>query len=170
MSTSIPVRSNGQVIDQSWFNTPRSEISTLDDRLDALGGSSNVIVFNANGYYAAGGSKDSIIVFPITKSITATSVRLTQLTAGASGSVKVDLKFKRGSGSWTSMLSTAPIVPASAGDNANSATGTGATAGVINATYEALVPDDLVRLDLQQVPGGTPDSFIFTLYHSFDGV
>ena len=168
MSTSIPVRSNGQVIDQSWFNLPRTEISVLDDRVDALSGD-NATVFEADGYYAGPGIMSSIIVTKVPRDITATSAVLTILIAGASGNTAVDIKFKRGGGAWTSLLSTVPIVPSSAGDNADSATGAGATAAVINGTYQSLLQDDLLRIDSTQVQGGTPNGFIFTLYYDVVG-
>jgi len=168
MSTSIPTRSNGQVIDQSWFNVPRSEISVLDDRVDALA-SNNSIVFEADGYYAAPGIMDNIIITKITKPITVTAAVLTCITVGSSGSTTVDVKFKRGVGAWTSILSVVPSVPFGAGDNSDSATGAGATAAVVNATYKDLLAGDLLRIDTTAVQGGTPNSFIYTVYHDVTG-
>lgn len=168
MGTSIPVRSNGQIIDQAWFNTPRSEISTLDDRVDRLA-SGNSKVFNIGGYYNIG-SKDSVAIIPITQSITLTSVVLKCLTVGSSGNTQVDVKVKRGASSWTSILTTKPLVPASAGDYADSSTGAGATAAVINASLQSLVPNDLVRVDQEISQAGNPDTYFLTLYHTIDGV
>ena len=172
MGTSIPVRSNGQIIEQTWFNLPRTEISTLDDRVDALG-SNNALIFNVNGNYGllgVSGSKDQILATEITQSMTLSSAVLKVFTAGSAGSTKIDLQYKRGSGSWTSLLSTAPIVPATAGDYATSATGSGATAAVINASLQSLQPNDLVRLNLHQSQAGNADTFNLIVYHTLDGV
>lgn len=169
MGTSIPLRSNGQVIDQSWFNLIRTEVSVIDDRVDALG-SNNALIFNVNGYYGEVGSANQVSIFPITKSLTITSAKLICVTAGSAGSTKVDFKFKRGSGAWTSIFSTLPIVPFGAGDLGNSDTGAGATAAVINPSNQVLLPGDMVRVDQFQVQGGTPDTYILNVYHDFNGV
>lgn len=169
MSTSIPVRSNGQTIDATWFNVPRSEISVLDDRVDALG-SGNHLPFNVFGRYANGGSVDQLLICKITQSITMTSATLKVMTAGSTGSTKVSLQRKRGSGSWIDIFTTVPIVPASAGSYQDSDTATGAQAAVMNSSMVALVPGDLVCLNQQQVPTGTPDTYTLTVYYTVDGV
>jgi len=173
MSTAIPLRANGEVIDQNWYNVIRSEVSTLDDRVDALG-SNQSLSFDALGNYNAAGSTgslDGVIVHKVTQSITLTSAVLHIITAGSAGSTKVMLERKRTTGSWLSLFSTAPIVPASAGDNANSGQGSaGVTAAVIIASLQTIIPGDLLRLNIQQAQMGTPDTFLLTVYHTTDGV
>lgn len=108
------------------------------------------IVFRVNGPYYHGwsGTITGLVKSAVNFSITITGVRLIIDTAGSSGTTEIDVKFKRGGGSWTSILSTKPTVAFGAGDDATSSN------GVVDAANNDLLAGDLLRLDLTSVQTG----------------
>lgn len=71
-----------------------------------------------------------------------TGVRLYIDKCGVSGTTDVDVKFKRGVGAWTSILSTRPSVAFGAGDDAVSSN------AVINTSNDDLEAGDLICFDV----------------------
>lgn len=158
MGLPLPTRTNGQIIDQTWFNLINDELVIMDDNITEMN-TGLAYEFVVDGYFAAGGAKTGFMEFEITQNSTLLSASLKQITAGASGNFEVDVKYKRGGGSYTSVFTTKPKIPAAAGNNANSDTGSGATAAVIDSTNDELQAGDFLRLDLTIIPGGTPEGF-----------
>lgn len=168
MSLPLPSRSNGQTIDQTWFNLVNDELVTTAGRVDKIV-DGQVFDFFISGYYAAGGPLTQIYLTKLGQDITILAALLRIVTAGSSGNTEIDVLFKRGAGSWTSVFTTKPKLPSSAGDGADSDTGTGATAAVVNTLYQDLQADDLLRIDITSVQGGVPEAFLLNLYYQLTG-
>jgi hypothetical protein len=101
------------------------------------------ILFQANGAYPNHGAKDNIAgIERLTFNLTVTAVRLVIETAGSAGSTEIDIKYKRGAGAWTSILTTRASVAFGAGDFGIS------TDAVLDATEKDLQAGDLLRCDL----------------------
>lgn len=146
----IDSRSNGQTIDETWFNILKTEIEALQaSRLLQNTGLS--IPFEVSGNYSKQLSLDAVMYFLVTQDITITAATLKIITAGSSGSLDVDIKRKRGAGSWESLFTDRPIVPYTAGNFATSDTGTGAQAAVVDSTKETVLDGDILRLDILSV-------------------
>lgn len=86
--------------------------------------------------------------------ITLTGALIWVPVAGTSGTIQVDVLFKRGAGSWTSIFSTKPAVPSSAGDGVLSSTGAGCTPAVLWASPPNLLAGDFLRLDINTIQTG----------------
>jgi len=78
--------------------------------------------------------------------ITLTGAFIFVPVAGISGSVQINVEYKRGAGAWTSIFSTQPVVPSSSGDLAISSSTGGCTAAVLSTT--ALLSGDFLRLNI----------------------
>ncbi len=114
MSLPLPTRSNGQIIDESWFNAINTEAVDINARLIAKV-TGDAIEFFAGGYYSAPGIKTSLVgPHLLTQAITITSALMKVFTAGASGNLEIDIEFKRGAGAWTSIFDIKPKIPTSA--------------------------------------------------------
>lgn len=150
MSLPITTRQNGQVIDETWFNIINSELVAIDEIIDLLR-TNTILPFEIQGHYSAESSFEGLMYYRLSEPITIQSAVLVAISAGASGSIQADVKFKRGAGAWTSLFTTKPAVPHSAGDLANSATGTGATAAVLDSGVTELEAGDYLRFDLTAV-------------------
>lgn len=169
MSLPLATRLNGQVIDQTWFNLINDELVLLNNRFNSFIGGEK-IEWLVGGSYGQSGTKDQYFPpFVVPKDIKITAALLKLITAGASGTLEIDVEFKRGAGAWTSLFNQLPAVPSSAGDYADSDTGTGATAAIINTVVEDLLAGDLLRLNVDQVPDATADSFLVTLDYEVAG-
>lgn len=169
MSLPLATRLNGQVIDQTWFNQINDELVLLNSRFNSFIGN-ETIEWVIGGSYGQSGIKDQYLApFIVPKNITVTAALLKLLTAGASGGLEIDIEFKRGAGAWTTIFNQLPRVPSSAGSFADSDTGTGATAAIINTVVEDLLAGDLLRLNVDVVPDSTADGFIVTLDYTVAG-
>lgn len=171
MSLPLPTRINGQVIDQTWFNLINDELVLLNDRFNAFV-SGTSIQWIVDGAYGQSGIKTQYFApYVVKQDRTAISLLLKFLTAPTvSGNLEIDIEFKRGAGAWTSILNVKPKIPFSAGDYADSDTGAGATAAVINTVYEDLQVGDLIRMNVTEVPDGSADSFLVVLDFTVTGV
>jgi len=162
MALPLPTRVNGQTIDQTWFNSINTELVTLDSKHSALV-DDGAIVFNCRSTLENLTGYNALFHIKLTQDITLLSALLWIETNGSSGSLEVDVKFKRGAGAWTSVFTAVPEIPFGAGNNADSATGAGATAAIIDSTYDELLAGDLLRVDVLTAPGGTPENFYLEL-------
>lgn len=164
MALPLPTRSNGQTIDQTWFNDINTELVSLDAKLTNVV-DDGALVVSYKGELDNMGSYERAFHTFLTQDIDILSATLYIETNGSgSGSLEIDVKFKRGAGAWTSIFTTKPKIPYSAGNAADSDTGTGATAAVINSTYDNLLAGDQIRLDITEVPAGTPENFTLKLF------
>lgn len=95
---------------------------------------------------------DGLLHERISLAVTLTAIRVLAITAGASGTLTVDVEYKRGAGAWTSVL-TAPIsVDYSEGDFA---VGSGTLA------VTSLQPGDILRLNVDAVQAGMEDFYVY---------
>jgi hypothetical protein len=121
------------------FDDHESRIVSTENSINAI----LVIEFNGAGPYSLKGPQNEVMFTRISNNITVQGARLIAQTAGTAGSVEIDIKYKRGAGSWTTIFSTRPSVAFGAGDYALS---TNAVLGVTS-----LLAGDLVRLDITAV-------------------
>lgn len=164
----ISSRTNGQTIDETWFNILKTEIEALQaSRLLQNTGLS--IQFEVSGNYSKQLGLEGVMYYRVSQDITITDAVLKTITAGSSGSIDVDIQRKRGAGSWESLFTARPAVPYTAGNLADSATGTGSTAAVVDSTKETLLEGDLLRLDIMSVQTNGI-GFILSLYFEPTGV
>ncbi len=149
--TFIPITTGEIAVGEPLTNSTATKIKdnfdNLDERItDVETGSSTVygpIVLNVNGEYSTLTTPyTNLLKTTINFNITVTGVRLIIDDAGTSGTTEIDIKFKRGSGSYTSILSTKPSVAYSAGDDSTS------TNAVLNPGEVDLQAGDIIRLDL----------------------
>jgi hypothetical protein len=121
------------------FDDHESRIVALENSVNAI----LVIEFNAAGPYSLKGPQNEVMFTRISNNITVQGARLISQTAGASGSLEIDIKYKRGAGAWTTIFSTRPSVSSASGDYISS------TNAVISVT--SLLAGDLIRLDITAV-------------------
>lgn len=103
------------------------------------------IIMRVNGYYAGKNLTDGLLKTTLNFNLTITGVRLIIDVAGSSGTTEIDLEYKRGVGSWTSIFTTKPSVVYSAGNDASSSN------AVLDTSKVALEAGDFLRLDLKSV-------------------
>lgn len=170
MALPLPTRTNGQVIDQTWFNLINTELVALDAKVTALKTGTS-FEFVVTGEYATPGTKTQLIgPILLSQDITVTAALLRQDVAATTGLLEVDVEFKRGAGAWTTLFNITPIVDAADGNGSDSDTGAGSTAAVIDTVVEDLQAGDLLRLNTLQVPSvGLPDGFILKLDYTVTG-
>ncbi len=167
MPLPLPTRTNGQVIDQTWFNDINTELVSLETKHNLLVDDS-AIIFNLRGLLNNLRSRDGVAFMVVTQPLTLLSAKTFIETNGSSyGSLDIDLKFKRGAGAWTSIFQTRPAIPYSAGNEANS-TDDG-TPAVIDSTYDELIAGDFLRLDVINVPDGDPENCYLQLNREITG-
>lgn len=147
-------RSNGQVIDQSWFNNIKTEGVTLEGYVTAIKTDLS-FSFRANRYYNFG-AQSGLIYMRVKQDVEILSAKLICYTAGASGNTEVDVYRKRGVGSFETIFTTKPKVPASAGDHTTSDSGGSAVAAVLDSTKALLEDGDILRFDFTLTQVGTP--------------
>ena len=113
------------------------------------------IILRVNGsYHQLLSPGTNILRTTMNFNLTITGVRLLIDVAGASGTTEIDLLYKRGGGSWTSILTTKPSVAYTAGDNAISSN------AVLNAGEVDLQAGDLLRLDLTSSQNSAATGFM----------
>lgn len=142
VSPTIASRSNGQTIDQTWFNVLKTAADDHEDRIAAIEGEIFSIPFLFQGYY-------SDLTMPFTTqmivqpnfAIILLDFEVIALTAGSGGTLEVDIKHNE-SGSFVSCLSTKPTVAAASGNLATS------TNGVVNSLLDEVSANKLIRLDI----------------------
>lgn len=145
----------GQPVQSKTLNTIKENFESLNDRVGTLeGGGSTVyppIIFRVNGDYGDAIDFDvvtqglGILKTTLNFSIVITGVRILIDKAGSSGITELDLKYKRGVSSYTSIFNTLPSVSYTAGDDSISSN------AVINPSGNTLEAGDILRLDLTQV-------------------
>lgn len=127
--------------------TTQSKIkANFDDheaRLEAIEANSSAgdppITFRIGGYYNTG---TGILKTTTNMSLVITGVRILVDTAGASGTVQIDIKKKRGAGAYTSIFTTLPSVVYSAGNDSIS------TNAVLDSGQSDFIAGDILRLDI----------------------
>lgn len=145
----------GQPVQSKTMETVKDNFESLDSRVTSLEGGGNTvyppIIMSLNGTYGEPGDFDvtlhgtGVLKTTLNFPITVTGVRLLIDKAGTSGTTEIDLKFKRGAGTYTSIFSTRPSVVYSAGDDSIS------TNAVVSMGYNTLAAGDILRLDVTAV-------------------
>ena len=147
----IAERSDGETIDETWFNLLKDAIEALE-AVNVLAFTGLAIDFEVFGPSLS--TESSYIGFMyhrVTQDVTVLSATLHNITAGSAGSLQCDVQRKRGGGAFVSLFTTKPSIPYTAGSGANSDTGTGATAAVIDSTVDELLEGDILRFDMNAV-------------------
>lgn len=138
VETGKPVANTTQTKIKDNFDNLNSRLTTVE------GGASSVyppIILRVNGNYS-GCVYENMLKTTLNFNLTITGVRLLIDSAGTSGTTEVTLKWKRGAGAWTSVLTTNPSVLFSVGNDALSSN------AVLNASNVALQAGDILRLDM----------------------
>jgi len=146
----IDSRANGQTIDETWFNILKDAIEALEAS-DVLQTTGMQIHFEVQGNYSKSSTKEDVMFYQVMQDLTVLSARLYVYTPGSAGSTQVDIKRKRGAGAYTSLFTTKPSIPYTAGASKSSDNGTGATAAVIDSTVDELLAGDILRFDFTAV-------------------
>ena len=138
--------STGKPVSNTTLNKVKENIDNLQSRVVSLeGGGESVfppINLSLGGDYSSMVGSKGVLLSTMNFGITITGVRLIISKAGSSGSTEVDVEFKRGSGNWTSILTTKPSVAYSEGDYAISSN------TVLDLSKVNLEAGDLIRVNL----------------------
>lgn len=146
----------GESVSNSTLTKVKENFDNLDSRMTTLegGGSTTYppIILSVYGAYGEAGDLtipvSGIIKTTINFPLTVTGVRILIDRAGTSGTTEIDLKFKRGIGSYTSLFSTKPSVGYVSGNDALS------TNAILDPDYVDLQTGDILRLDISSVQAG----------------
>lgn len=146
-------RSNGQIIDETWFNILKTEIEQNEQQI-TLHGTNLVIPWWLNGSYAYDGPRTGLLWYFAKQSITLLSCQLFCRKAGASGSTTIDIQVStNGGSSFASIFTTKPSVPTSGGDYADSVTD--GTPAVLDSSKVLIAANNILRFDITGVMLGT---------------
>ncbi len=139
---------SGQSVKTTTQTLVRTNFDDHESRIQALeAGSTGLppIIFSVSGRYSDWGAIDEVIFTTATYTFDITGARIIIRDAGSAGTLEIDIKKKRGGGSWTSIFTTKPSVLFSAGDYAVSS----------NAIFDPdeidVIAGDLLRLDITSV-------------------
>jgi len=139
IATGEPVSNATQTKIKNNFDDHEARILSVET------GSASVyppIIINVNGLCFSEWVVDDLVRTTANFNLTITGIRLLMRKAGSSGTHEITLKYKRGGGAWTSILSTNPSVAYSAGDNAISSN------AVLNLSNVNIQAGDIIRLDI----------------------
>jgi hypothetical protein len=151
----VPINASEITTGEPVTNTTQTKIkdnaNNHETRILSLEGGGNTIyppiILRVNGTYN-GCVYESILKTTLNFNLVITGIRLLIDTAGTSGTTEVNLKYKRGAGSWVNILTTNPSVIYSAGNDALS------TNAVLNTSNVNLQAGDIVRLDMISAQSG----------------
>lgn len=110
------------------------------------------ICFDVVGVLTPPVSLTQALTYRLDRNVTFTACRLFVPIAGSAGSVEIDVEYKRGGGSWTSILSTAVSQSYTAGDGAT-------TSGTL--TTQTMNSGDLIRLNINSVQTAMEDFSVY---------
>lgn len=141
-----------------WTKT-KDNFDSHEDRiltLEASIASFVPLTFEVFGPYTVNAAPQTGVMYErISFNMTALACRIMVQTAGPSGTLEVDIKYKRGAGAFTTIFSTKPSVSYSAGDLGLS------TNGVLSVTD--FLAGDIFRLDITSNQGSGAEGFIVYL-------
>lgn len=137
----------GEPIKNTTLDKIRTDLDDLDSRITNLDLSvaNPPIMFSVNGTYQ-NYVTTGVLKTTINFNLRVTGVYLLIDIAGSGGTTEIDLKFSRAGGAYTSILSTKPAIPYTAGNDAISSSS--GTAADINTVYRDLQAGDLLRMDI----------------------
>lgn len=146
VTPTIPVRTNGQTIDQTWYNVLKTAADNHEDRIAALEGETLKIRCPVVGLL----DHLTLPYLGLVSGIITQDVRITGggvfvVEAGSASTLAIDFQYKRGSGAWTSVFSTAPSLIYSAGNYASSSN------AVVDTLNRDLLVGDFWRLNITTI-------------------
>lgn len=130
-----PVASTTQTKIKDNFDNHETRIETLESSVSQF----LPIIFRVNGYY---GVMDGVLKTTANSTMNLTGVRLLTDVAGSAGTVQIDIKRKRGGGSYTTIFTTKPSVVYTSGNDALSSN------GVLDPAMVDVIAGDILRLDI----------------------
>ena len=159
----------GDATKQELWNKTRLNLDDHEDRIGVLEQTSlkyAPIGWDVFGDYSETGARTDDMGFAIVEfDIVLIGAVLLIHHAGTSGTTRIDVKYKRGAGSWTSVFDSpanTPSVGFGAGDYAKS------TGGVLDDTHKYLQAGDILKLETLDRQGGEPDGFSVFLSYAAD--
>lgn len=145
----------GEPTAKPLFDKIKGDLDDHESRLGATEVAATTrppIEFGVFGVLQSPLTYDGILITRIDINLTITAVRLLVKLAGSSGTVSVDVEYKRGVGAWTSILTGNVSVAQAAGDYA-------IASGVLAVTD--LEAGDLIRLNVDSVQVDMEDFSVF---------
>lgn len=142
IASGTPVRSDTHTKIKENFDDHESRLQSLEGGADTT---YPPLILRVNGPYGYLTAKDDVLRTTTNFPITITGCRLLIDTAGTAGTTEIDVKYKRGGGAWTSIMTTKPSVSYTLGSNYTS------TNGIVNPTQADLQAGDLIRLDITSI-------------------
>jgi hypothetical protein len=134
---------SGQPVSSTTQTKIKTNFDDHETRIGSIESGSSVayppLILRLGGSYMV---KSNVLKTTCNFNLLVNGCRLIIDHCGQLGTTQVDIKFKRGAGSWTSILTTQPSLAYTAGDDSVS------TNAVLNPTYSTLQAGDLIRLDI----------------------
>jgi hypothetical protein len=153
--TTIPstiIESGDPVTQELWGTYVKDNQDDHETRITSLEGGSAVFYwprrYEIFGPHVVG---DGYVLERIPFNTTLLGCRLLVHNAGTSSSTTIDVEYKRGAGSWTTVFSVKPSVASTDGDYGLS------TNGVLSTT--ALLSGDLLRINVDTVQSGSGNDY-----------
>ncbi len=147
----IPDRSDGEVIDETWFDLLKEVVENHEDRLLNYEAEARAHEFNFMGVVEfLVGIDDVSGIMVLEEDIDVLEVKAFVKKAGSSGNFVPKLQYKRGAGAWTDICSADPDVAFGDGDYAEAL-------GTIDAGNDQLLEGDLIRTNLTSAQVGQKD-------------
>ncbi len=145
----------GQALKQELATLIKDNLDDHEARLLVTEGSLGrlpPIPFEIVGTLNSSFAMDEVLIYRVEADLRVTAARLLVKQCGASGSVTVDVEYKRGGGAWTSILTGTISAAFGLGDYA-----------VVNGTlsFQDFEAGDLIRLNIDAVQPGMEDFSVY---------
>lgn len=145
VSPPIASRTNGQTIDQTWFNILKTAADDHEDRIAILENEIFLIPMLWAGPYGH-------VTLPYTTQMYTVAhvdliildVEITHITVGSAGTLTVDIETNQ-AGSFASIMTTKPSLAFNAGNFAKS------TNGAVDATLDEVDAGKIIRAEIEGV-------------------
>jgi hypothetical protein len=140
---------------QSLFKKIKDDLIDHESRiLTAEGANAQLfpIEFAVEGEINDSAAVDGLLHYRVSAALTVLAIRALVITAGSSGTLSVDVEYKRGAGSWTSLLTGAITIAFGTGDLATAA-------GTLSVTD--LLAGDFLRLNVNSIQTGMQDFVVY---------
>lgn len=145
----------GQAVKQELFTFIKDNLDDHETRItttEAAIGRLPPIAFDVVGTLSSSFAMDEVLIYRVESDLRVTAARLLVKQRGSSGSVQVDIEYKRGVGSWTSILSSVISASYTAGDYS-------VTTGTL--AVQDFLAGDLFRLNVDSVQVGMEDFAVY---------
>jgi hypothetical protein len=145
----------GQAVKQELFTQIKDSLDDHDARITVTEGAIGrlpPISFDVVGTLNAPIAITEAMIYRVESDLKVTAARLLVKKAGTSGSCQVGVEYKRGSGAWTSILSTSISAAYTLGNYA-----------VVNGTltFQDFQAGDLIRLNIVAVQNAMQDFAVY---------